>query len=127
MEKRDRRDGRFMTREDFLEFETFSGGRVIINLPKCGDCQSKACIQICSLPTMGRVLELKDGKPSLKKDPKEVKRGACTECLGCELECELRGMKAIQIILPTPELDEYLKEIETKGMRPVYKVSGRSR
>jgi hypothetical protein len=36
-------------------------------------------------------------------------------------------MKAIQIILPTPELDEYLKEIETKGMRPVYKVSGRSR
>ncbi len=116
-----------MAKEGLLEFEVFSGGKVIIDISKCGDCMSKACIQICNLPTMGRVLELKNGRPSLKKDLKEIKKGGCTECLGCELECELRGMKAIQIILPTPELDEYLKEIETKGMRPVYKVSGRSR
>jgi len=114
-------------KEEILEFEVFSGGKVSIDLSKCEGCDSKACVQICSLPTMGRVLELKDDKPFLKRDPKEVKRGACTECLGCELECELRGMKAIRIILPTPELNEYLKEIETKGMRPVYKVSGRSR
>ncbi len=109
-----------MMREDFLEFEIFSGGRVTIDLSKCGDCHSKACIQICSLPTMGRVLELKDGKPSLKKDPKEVKRGACTECLGCELDCELKGKKAIRILLPTPELDEYLKEVKAKKMKTVY-------
>lgn len=114
-------------KKETLEFQVFSGGKVIIDLSKCNQCPSNACVQICNLPTMGRVLDLKNGKPSLKKDLKEIKRGACTECLGCELECELRGMKAIQIILPTPELDEYLKEIETKGMRPVYKVSWRSR
>lgn len=107
-------------KEEFLEFEVFSGGKVIIDLSKCGDCPSKACIQICNLPTMGRVLELKEGKPSLRREPKEIKKGACTECLGCELECELKGRKAIRVILPTPELDEYLKEIRSKGMETVY-------
>lgn len=111
-----------MMREDFLEFEIFSGGKVTIDLSKCRDCHSKACIQICNLPTMGRVLELKDGNPSLKKNPKEIKKGACTECLGCELECELKGKKAIRIILPTPELNEYLKEIRSEGIRTVYEI-----
>jgi NAD-dependent dihydropyrimidine dehydrogenase PreA subunit len=103
-----------------MEFEVFSGGKVTIDLSKCEECDSKACIKICSLPTMGRILELKHGKPSLRKDPKEVKRGACTECLGCELECELRGKKAVRIILPTPELDEYLNELRSSGTKTVY-------
>ena len=110
---------------EVLEFEVFSGGKVIIDLSKCEECSSKACVQICSLPTMGRVLELKDGKPSLKKDLKEIKKGGCTECLGCEFECTLKGRKAVQIILPTPELDEYLKEIEARGIHPVYRISRR--
>lgn len=114
-----------MVEKEVLVFEVFSGGKVSIDLSKCEECHSKACVQICSLPTMGRVLELKNGRPSLKKDLKEIKRGACTECLGCEMECELKGRNAIQIILPTPELDEYLREIESKGMKPVYKISGR--
>lgn len=112
-------------KEEVSEFEVSSGGKVVIDLTKCDECHSKACIQICSLPTMGRVLELKNGRPSLKKNLKEIKRGACTECLGCELECELKGRKAIRIILPTPELDEYLEEIKNKGMKPVYEMSGR--
>jgi len=112
-------------KEEVLEFEVFSGGKVSIDLSKCEGCDSKACVQICSLPTMGRVLELKNGKPSLKKDLKEIKKGGCTECLGCELECELKGRKAVQIILPTPELDEYIREIKTRGMKPVYEMSGR--
>jgi len=109
-----------MMKKETLEFQVFSGGKIIIDLSKCNQCPSKACVQICSLPTMGRVLELKNGKPSLKKDLKEIKRGACTECLGCELECELKGNKAIQIILPTPELDEYLNELKNKEIKPVY-------
>jgi len=112
-------------KEEVLEFEVFSGGKVSIDLSKCEECHSKACVQICSLPTMGRVLELKDGKPSLKKDLKEIKKGGCTECLGCELECELKGKKAVQIILPTPELDEYLNELKNKGIKPVYVMAWR--
>jgi len=125
MEGRDRRYGRLTIKEEVLEFEVFSGGKVSIDLSKCEECHSKACVQICSLPTMGRVLELKDGKPSLKKDLKEIKKGGCTECLGCELECELKGKKAVQIILPTPELDEYLNELKNKGIKPVYVMAWR--
>ncbi len=109
-----------MTIEKALEFEVLSGGRVIIDLTKCEECESRACIGICSLPTMGRVLELKDGKPSLKKSVGEIKKGGCTECLGCELECRLKGKDAIRITLPTRELDEYLAELRGNGIEPVY-------
>lgn len=61
-----------------------------------------------------KVLELKDGVPALKPTLDEVKRGACTEDLGCELDCELYGNKAISITLPLPELDEYLKDVSEK-------------
>jgi len=94
-----------------LEFEIRSGGTVRIDLEKCESCESKACVKICNTPGMGEILELKDGVPSLKPTLDEVKRGACTEDLACELECELRGNKAIVITLPLPELDEYLRDL----------------
>lgn len=87
-----------------LKFETFSGG-VEIDLSKCKGCTSKACVEICNKPGMGRILELKDGLPALKCSPEEVKRGACTECLGCELDCSLHGNNAITIKLPMGGLD----------------------
>ncbi len=89
-----------------LEFEVFSGGKVEINLSKCKQCESKACVDVCNSPNMGKVLELKDGIPALQKSLEDIKRGGCTECLGCELDCDLYGEQAIKITLPIKELDE---------------------
>ena len=94
-----------------LEFEVRSGGTIRIDLDKCRACETKACVKICNSTGMGQILELKDGVPALKPTLEEVKRGACTEDLACELDCELYGKKAIVITLPLPELDEYLEDL----------------
>ena len=94
-----------------LEFEVRSGGTIRIDLDKCRACETKACVKICNSTGMGQILELKDGVPSLKPTLEEVKRGACTEDLACELDCELYGKKAIVITLPLPKLDEYLEDL----------------
>lgn len=88
-----------------LVFEVFSGGTVEIDLLRCGNCESKACVNICGSPNMGDVLSLKDGLPTLKKSLDDVRKGACTECLGCELDCSLYGNNAIKIKLPVKNLD----------------------
>jgi len=100
-----------------LEFEVRSGGTIAIDLDKCRTCESKACVKICNSTGMGGILELKDGLPSLKPTLEEVKRGACTEDLACELDCQLYGNKAITVTLPLPELDEYLENLTE---RPTY-------
>ena len=97
-----------------LEFEVRSGGTVRIDLDKCESCETKACVKVCNTPGQGQILELRDGVPALKPTLDEVKRGACTEDLGCELDCELYGNKAITITLPLAELDEYLKGLSEK-------------
>jgi len=94
-----------------LEFEVRSGGTIRIDLDKCRACETKACVKICNSAGMGQILELKDGVPALKPTLEEVKRGACTEDLACELDCELYGKKAIVITLPLPKLDEYLEDL----------------
>lgn len=94
-----------------LEFEVRSGGTIRIDLDKCRACETKACVKICNSIGMGQILELKDGVPALKPTLEEVKRGACTEDLACELDCELYGKKAIVITLPLPKLDEYLEDL----------------
>lgn len=85
-------DGRLALKA--LEFEIRSGGIVRADLEKCGSCETKACVKMCSATGMGQILGLKDGIPALKYILEEVRRGACTEDLGCELECELHGNKA---------------------------------
>ena len=100
-----------------LEFDVRSGGTIRIDLEKCESCETKACVKKCNTPGMGQILELKDGVPALKYSLEEVKRGACTEDLGCELECELHGNRALVITLPLPELDEYLRSLSE---RPIY-------
>lgn len=97
---------------NLLEFELFSGGKVTIDLGMCANCKSKACVGICNAPKMGGILELKEEKPFLKISLEEAKRGGCIECLGCELNCQLYGKKAIRITLATPELDALLKSFE---------------
>ena len=99
---------------EVLEFEIRSGGTIRIDLQKCRTCETKACVVHCNAQGMGQILELKDGVPALRYRPEDVKQGACTEDLGCELECGLRGKHAIVITLPLPELDEYLRNISEK-------------
>ena len=86
-----------------LEFEERTI-KVMIDDSKCLDCETKICIDACSLYARG-LLKLKDGKPALES-PEEVKRLG-TECLACEFECRLRGLGAITIEAPMPLLDEY--------------------
>ena len=97
-----------------LEFDVRSGGTIRIDLEKCESCETKACVKMCNTPGMGQILELKDGVPALKYSLEEVKRGACTEDLGCELECELHGNRALVITLSLPELDEYLRSLSER-------------
>jgi len=107
--------------KEVLEFEIRSGGTVKIELEKCQSCESKACVTMCDDSGMGQILELKDGVPALKYTLEEIKRGACTEDLGCELECELHGNRALVITLPLPQLDEYLESLSEK---PTYMREG---
>lgn len=86
-----------------LVFEVLSGGTVEIDLEQCNRCDSKVCINVCS--SQGDILTLKDGVPALKRTAEEVKKGACTECLGCELDCLLHGKNAINITLPVKSID----------------------
>ena len=97
-----------------LEFEVRSGGTIRIDLAKCKSCETKACVKVCNTTGMGQILELKDGVPALKPTLDEVKRGACTEDLACELDCQLYGKKAITVTLPLPQLDEYLQDLSDK-------------
>ena len=81
----------------------FSGGTIEFNLDKCRKCESKICIDTCK--SQGDILALSDGVPALKRSEEEEKRGACTECLGCELDCQLHGEDAIKITLPVKYMD----------------------
>lgn len=84
---------------------------VTIDDSKCPDCQTKACIKACSLYNRG-ILRLRSGKPTLLMSPDEVKRRG-TECLACEYECWIRGLNAITIDIPMPELDEFKRSLVT--------------
>lgn len=87
-----------------LEFEERTI-KVIIDDSKCLDCKTKACIKACSLYDRG-ILRLRGGKPAILMVPSEAKRLG-TECLACEYECWFRGLSAIRIEIPMPELDEF--------------------
>jgi len=105
---------------EVLEFRTMGEAVVHIDLEICDDCATKACIKACNQPFMGEVLKLEGGRPSLAKSPAEIERGGCTDCVACELDCELYGKGALSIQVPMPDLGRYLEELEFKGIRPVY-------
>lgn len=104
-----------------LEFETMAGALVRFELQNCDECETKACIEADHLPYLGPVLELKDGRPSLKWTLDEIRKGKCTDCAACELACQLHGNGGVTITYAIPKLDEYLDDLEKKGIQPVYK------
>ena len=103
-----------------LTFEVLSGGTITIERDRCPSCRTKACVMICALQSPGPVLILDGEVPVLKPTLDEVKRGVCTECLGCVTECETKGEKAVRIDLPLSGLAEYVAACTRAGMSPVY-------
>lgn len=92
-----------------MEFETRTG-KIIIDDSKCPNCPTFACVKACSLydGALYRI-NLLEHKPELAYNKDDLKRG-CTECLACEQECFLRGLNAITIMLPMPELEKLQKK-----------------
>jgi len=93
-----------------MEFESRTG-KVIIDDSKCSGCETYACVKACSLygAHLFRI-NLREKKPEFLYSAEDLKR-LCTECLACEQECFLRGLKAVKIELPMPELEEYRKKV----------------
>ena len=83
--------------------------KVIIDDSKCSECKTKACIKACSIYDRG-ILRLRGGKPVILMDLSDVKRRG-TECLACEFECWFRGLKAVKIEIPMPELNEFKRSL----------------
>ncbi|MBM4309137.1 MAG: hypothetical protein FJ123_20605 [Deltaproteobacteria bacterium] len=92
------------------KFEISSGGKVCFDLSLCEACSSKACVEACNQLNMGKILKTESGLPHLRVSEEEAKKGACTECLSCELDCRLEGKGGVQVILPQPELEKFLKK-----------------
>ena len=95
-----------------LRFEVYSGGVIRIDLERCSGCEAKACIDVCQVQGGPLVLDEERGVPSLRWSRDEVRRGGCPECLGCELDCRVRGEDAVTITLPLTRFDDYLSSLE---------------
>jgi succinyl-CoA synthetase beta subunit len=87
------------------QFQTVTGGTVTFDHAVCAACDTKVCIQEC-VPKILACNE--EGLPVLNIAAEEAKKGRCSECLACEVDCFFRGAGGGQIILPIPGLDEYL-------------------
>ena len=88
------------------QFQTVTGGTVTYNHSFCAVCESKVCVKEC----VPKILSLNEaGLPVLNITPDEAKKGRCSECLACEVDCFFHGAGGGQIVLPIPGLDEYLQ------------------
>lgn len=88
--------------QDPYSFETVTGGTVTLDHARCRDCESKICIETCS----PGILSLQDDVPVLNIDRTTAKKGGCTECLACEIECYFLGNKGGHIDLPIQGLND---------------------
>ena len=90
------------TSESTYAFETLTG-TVGYDHALCLDCVSKACVEAC----VPHILALDGDVPVLAISREEARRGGCTECLACELECAVAGNGGAQIDMPIEGLDAY--------------------
>lgn len=85
-------------------FETVTGGTVTFDHAVCTRCESKVCVKEC----VPQILSLNDeGCPVLNITPEEAKKGRCSECLACEVECLFNGAGGGYVHLPIPGLLEH--------------------
>lgn len=90
-------------------FETVTGGAVTLDHARCRACESKACIESCAPKILS--LDAERGVPVLNITREEAKKGGCTECLACEIECYFRGNQGGYVELPIAGLDEYAQAV----------------
>jgi succinyl-CoA synthetase beta subunit len=84
-------------------FETVTAGTVTYDHAICAACESKICIEACGM----KILSLNDeGCPVLNITSAEAKKGRCSECLGCEVDCLLYGAGGGHVHLPILGLDK---------------------
>jgi succinyl-CoA synthetase beta subunit len=82
-------------------FETITNGNVVLDHAACRECESKVCVERC----VPGILSLDGDVPVLNISPEEARRGGCTECLACEVECAFDGNGGGQVFLPIAGLD----------------------
>jgi succinyl-CoA synthetase beta subunit len=83
-------------------FDTLTG-RLWFRHERCGDCEKKPCVESCKA---GVLTFDETGLPILAIGIEEAKKGKCTECLACELECEFHGNRGISVDLPILGLED---------------------
>jgi succinyl-CoA synthetase beta subunit len=85
------------------QFQTVTGGMITYDHSVCAACESKVCIQEC----VPKILSLNDeGVPVLNISAEDAKKGRCSECLACEVDCFFKGAGGGHIVLPIPGLEE---------------------
>ena len=86
---------------DPYTFDTVTGGTVTLDHARCRDCESKVCITACA----PQILSLENDVPVLNITMDQAKKGGCTECLGCEVNCYFHGNRGGYVNLPIEGLD----------------------
>lgn len=85
-------------------FGTVTGGTVTYDHAICAGCTHKVCIEACAM----KILNLDaNGCPVLNITSAEAKKGKCSECLGCEVDCLLYGAGGGYVMLPISGLDTH--------------------
>ncbi len=81
-------------------------GEITYDHAVCARCESKVCVSAC----VPQILKLSEqGLPVLKVTAEEARRGRCTECLACEVDCRALGAGGGHVRLAIAGLAEYRK------------------
>jgi succinyl-CoA synthetase beta subunit len=95
------------TTPKLYQFQTVTGGTITYDHGVCATCDTKICVHEC----VPKILSLtEDGLPILNITAEEARKGRCSECLACEVECFFGGAGGGKIELPIPGLDEYWRQ-----------------
>jgi succinyl-CoA synthetase beta subunit len=89
-------------------FETVTGGRITFDHSSCSECETKICVDTC----VPGILKLEGDVPVLAISEDDAKKGRCSECLACEIECWFEGNRGGTIELPVPGLESYRASLE---------------
>ena len=94
------------------QFQTVTGGTITYDHSVCATCETKICVQEC----VPKILSLNaEGLPVLNITEEEARKGRCSECLACEVECFFGGAGGGKIELPIPGLDKYQAAMAGQG------------
>ncbi len=85
------------------QFQTVSGGTVTLDHARCRDCASKTCVVQC----VPQILTVEGAVPVLNISREDARRGGCTECLACEVECYFQGNRGGYVDLPIAGLADF--------------------